>query len=806
MAYTQTDNGLDLNFETDPEERKRKLLMMAGLISGQSNIKDLSSNLIDERLQPVQQMVDNPQQYVNQRLGMQQQPQNIGGPVAPPMPDQTDIETQRLLRQNQQTPMAPVMPQTMQPTEQPPALGAPNVVQPPTQPVQPINPEQVSEKPELPPMPQFGEGVQVAGPMTVPPAPKAPVNPAFTPTAERETEPLTPLQQQQQTIIDARNNPDPQQRMQQYAKLIADPNADPNAKMLAGKFMAEDYNKQQLKNKAEEKVTNASPNELARYLSSKDKTEEGSYIKAILYGRLGLTELANQEQQKISPTLISSSMIDPSTGERYYVDHRKDGSIYAAFNSQGKKATDEEIARLASGAVSKGAVTGQTMGFDKNGNTISHTVLANGAGVIWKNETTGETLKGAPEGYHTGKNQQEIMAIQAYQRSRQNDEAKNRANVAKGLKPEYTPDMIEERAQNERARIMGIPTTTYGGGAPNAPVPSAEPNLAAQNEPKPKVEPIKSQTAADWAIANNIPISKQGGTRTTQEQANQLAQWYQNGMKGPRPAEPGKSKHETGDAIDVPKEGRTPENLAKLKAAGFVNNVPGDPWHFERKTNIPNVPQVGVGNPSVQEIQSNNARAIANYEAPPLTGSGMNGQNAIIMAQVRQLNPNYDGAKYKIMAKTRQDFTTGKQGQSVQSMNVAVDHLDTLQEAANALKNGNLPLFNQIGNMYSKNTGSPKVTDFNALKSIVGSEVAKAVAGGATALGDREEIRAEINAANSPQQLAGVIEKYQKLMAGQVKGLKQTYESVGLKDFDDKLLPRTKKVLNSVQEPTRSKW
>ena len=219
-----------------------------------------------------------------------------------------------------------------------------------------------------------------------------------------------------------------------------------------------------------------------------------------------------------------------------------------------------------------------------------------------------------------------------------------------------------------------------------------------------------------------------------------------------------------------------------------------------------NAPQVGAGAPTLSEVQRNNAKAIANYEAPPLTGTGNNAQNAIIMAQVRELNPQYDGSKYKIMAKTRQDFITGKQGQSVQSMNVAVDHLDTLQEAANALQNGNVPLFNQIGNMYSKNTGSPAVTDFNALKSIVGSEVAKAVAGGATALGDREEIRREIDAANSPQQLHGVIEKYQKLMAGQVKGLKQTYESTGLKDFDDKLLPRTKKVLNSVQEPTRSRW
>lgn len=203
------------------------------------------------------------------------------------------------------------------------------------------------------------------------------------------------------------------------------------------------------------------------------------------------------------------------------------------------------------------------------------------------------------------------------------------------------------------------------------------------------------------------------------------------------------------------------------------------------------------------------AQAILDYDSPPPVGPTSPAKIAI-MNEVQRLaaeqGKTYDAGRFKIISKTKQDFTTGKQGQAVQSMNVAVDHLDTLAEAGRALQNGNMPLFNQIGNMYSKNTGSPQVTDFNALKTIVGSEVAKAVAGGATALGDREEIRKEIDAANSPQQLAGVINKYQRLMAGQVKGLKQTYESAGLNDFDNKLLPRTKKVLNEIEPPSRSKW
>ena len=201
------------------------------------------------------------------------------------------------------------------------------------------------------------------------------------------------------------------------------------------------------------------------------------------------------------------------------------------------------------------------------------------------------------------------------------------------------------------------------------------------------------------------------------------------------------------------------------------------------------------------------AQQIADGIAPVPTGMGANNlRNQALIRRAYELNPNLDPGTYKVAQKTRQDFTTGKQGDTVRSMNVAVDHLDTLKEATLALNNGNLPLLNHVMNEYSRNTGSPAVTNFDGIKSIVGSEVAKAVSGqGGSALGDREEIRKEINAANSPQQLMGVIHKYQQLMGGQLKGLKTQYEDSGLKDFDRKLTPRTQQVINSTKQ-TRSNW
>jgi hypothetical protein len=139
-------------------------------------------------------------------------------------------------------------------------------------------------------------------------------------------------------------------------------------------------------------------------------------------------------------------------------------------------------------------------------------------------------------------------------------------------------------------------------------------------------------------------------------------------------------------------------------------------------------------------------------------------------------------------------FTSGPQGNAIRSFNVVVDHLGTLGEAAAALKNGNLKLFNQIAQTVAEQTGSPAPTNFEATRELVGDEIVKAVVGsGSGALGDRDAIKATVNKANSPQALAGVIDQYRKLGLGQLKGLGLQYsEATGRDDFDRFLAPGTK--------------
>ena len=149
---------------------------------------------------------------------------------------------------------------------------------------------------------------------------------------------------------------------------------------------------------------------------------------------------------------------------------------------------------------------------------------------------------------------------------------------------------------------------------------------------------------------------------------------------------------------------------------------------------------------------------------------------------------------------TLRAFSAGPEGRSVRSFNTAVDHLDTMSKLATALENNDIRVFNTVANAFAKGVGVAAPTNFDTAKSIVGGEVAKALAGSSMALKDREEIRDTISRANSPAQLAGSVRTLQELMGGQLKSLKQQYQTgTNRKDFDAKLSPRARQVVSELE-------
>lgn len=198
------------------------------------------------------------------------------------------------------------------------------------------------------------------------------------------------------------------------------------------------------------------------------------------------------------------------------------------------------------------------------------------------------------------------------------------------------------------------------------------------------------------------------------------------------------------------------------------------------------------------------ANAIAKYQQAPLTGFAMaKPQGQMLMARVMQINPKYRAQNYKMSIEAQSRFASGPQGNVIRSFNVGISHLNTLSKLATALGNGDVQGVNALRQSFQEQFGSAAPTNFDAAKAIVGDEIIKAIVGGGGALADRENAQNQISRAKTPEQLQGVIKTYKDLMAGQLKGLKQQYEtSTFLDNFNEKLAPDTISELEAVGAPS----
>lgn len=193
-------------------------------------------------------------------------------------------------------------------------------------------------------------------------------------------------------------------------------------------------------------------------------------------------------------------------------------------------------------------------------------------------------------------------------------------------------------------------------------------------------------------------------------------------------------------------------------------------------------------------------KGVADYRINPASLSQRGGMREKVLERALRYNPDYDQTQFTAKNGARRVFASGPEGRTVRSLNVSIDHLETLEEAAKALNNGNIPLFNQIANVIREKTGSPVTTNFDSIKQVVSAEIAKAVVGGQTALHDREDMAQRARNSQSPAQLMGIFGEFKKLMAGQMKGLRRQYESqTKLTDFDSMLEPGTIKALKGLE-------
>ena len=188
------------------------------------------------------------------------------------------------------------------------------------------------------------------------------------------------------------------------------------------------------------------------------------------------------------------------------------------------------------------------------------------------------------------------------------------------------------------------------------------------------------------------------------------------------------------------------------------------------------------------------ADMIGTNQIPPLSGNSLRTPFGLsVMAKVKEKYPDYSSADIGGQKAAVIAFSKGKQGDTVRSLNVAINHLDQLGGLSDALNNNDIKAVNKIGNVIATQFGVAAPTNFEAAKKIVADEIVKSIVGSGGGIADREEASRSISAASSPAQLKGVIDTYTGLMSGQLSGLQQQYETgTGKKDFDKFLSDKTK--------------
>lgn len=236
-------------------------------------------------------------------------------PIRSDSGDIVGYETPQQMMEGAQT-NAPVAP-----APQPAVLTAPTATQPPS--VQPVNPAQ----PAL-----------------------TPTGATTAPGATAPTQPAQQLQTWQQNLLDAKNDP---RLLESY---IANSDNPEEGKTIARQLLKQQY-------KQEEETANTdkmlkdfvsgdrkAQTDVMKRLTS--KTEEGSYLKAYLFNRFGLHDLAQQEQKKLAGTNFDRMMID---GKNYLVEMNQQGGITGAYDNAGKAVGEDTLAKLNAGAMKTGS-------------------------------------------------------------------------------------------------------------------------------------------------------------------------------------------------------------------------------------------------------------------------------------------------------------------------------------------------------------------------------------------------------------------------------------------------------------------
>jgi len=181
---------------------------------------------------------------------------------------------------------------------------------------------------------------------------------------------------------------------------------------------------------------------------------------------------------------------------------------------------------------------------------------------------------------------------------------------------------------------------------------------------------------------------------------------------------------------------------------------------------------------------------IGQYREDPQMVSRLQVKHPEIMAQVAQKYPDWDQTTYQAKNNLIKGYTSGTQSKEINAINTAMGHVKVLDDAVEALNNGNVTALNKIGNNLGVNvTGQTPAAAFKLIVHRVGPEIASAyIPGGG---GEQERFANEKDFSENlpPQTLHNNAAITVKLLRSKVGALENQYKNtVGRDDFNQRFI------------------
>jgi len=242
---------------------------------------------------------------------------------------------------------------------------------------------------------------------------------------------------------------------------------------------------------------------------------------------------------------------------------------------------------------------------------------------------------------------------------------------------------------------------------------------------------------------------------------------------------------------------QTPEGQLKLRKMQLENQqLAQSVAQADAQTKGINVPKNFVANPKSNEMDAgelqkdllakgvdvpsnfsalyaiaHNAADLSTLPTTPRKGVNVMPRDQALSYIRTFINPQYQEGDFSAAKKLSGELAstrTGTAGGTLLSAGTAANHLNLLEQAGEALHNGDVQAINRLANVLNVAIGKSPAVTFQAIAEQVNSEVAKVVAGGQPNEPELKANREILNNNQSPEQIRNVIRSYVGLMNGRI--------------------------------------